>query len=211
MANELRLAHTTTGEPIYAIVRNENGDPWNFGAGAFNTYDASNFSNYTLNMTEQGGSRYYHASMPAAAAGLYFAAFYHMQSFGAPVEGDPLVGQQTIDWRSSQTAQLNVVLSQLEQRRPTALVGGRIDASLGDIPTTPAGMLGDAILDHVSGIEPGFTLRQGLRIMLAALAGKLSGAGTTAITIRATNDSKSRIIAAVDASGNRSALFLDPS
>ena len=61
MANELRLAHTTTGEPIYAIVRNENGDPWNFGAGAFNTYDASNFSNYTLNMTEQGGSRYYHA------------------------------------------------------------------------------------------------------------------------------------------------------
>ena len=208
--NEIQCAHSTASRPLYAILRNQNGDPWNFAAAAFNTYDGSNFANYALNLTEQGGSRYYIASMPSAGAGVCFAAFYDKQG-SSPVEGDPLVGLQTIDWRGSQTAQLNVVLSQLEQRLPTALVGGRIDASLGDMPGATTQTLADGILDRTAGVESGFTLRQGLRLMLAALAGKLSGAGTTTITIRAANDAKSRVIATVDAAGNRSALFLDAS
>ena len=206
MSGELQVATTQTGRPIYAILRNANGSVWSVVAGAAEGYSGANLANYAASLTEQGGSRYYVADMPAASADVYFAVFYDQQGSG-PAETDPIVGQQTIYWLGSQLARPHLI----ETRLPANLIGGRIDASIGDVPTTPAGLLGDAILDHVSGIEPGFTLRQGLRIMLAALAGKLSGAGTTAITIRATNDSKSRIIAAVDASGNRSALFLDPS
>lgn len=47
--------------------------------------------------------------------------------------------------------------------------------------------------------------------MLSALAGKLSGAATTTVTIRDTNDGIDRIVATVDASGNRSAVTLDAS
>lgn len=68
-----------------------------------------------------------------------------------------------------------------------------------------------ALLDLAAGIETGVTLRQGLRLQLAAMAGKLSGAAGTTVTIRDTNDSKNRIVATVDADGNRTAITLDPS
>ena len=60
-------------------------------------------------------------------------------------------------------------------------------------------------------IETGLTLRQALRLISAALAGKVSGAGTTTITIRDTNDTKDRIVATVDANGNRTAVTRDVS
>ena len=47
--------------------------------------------------------------------------------------------------------------------------------------------------------------------MLAALVGKLSGAATTTVTIRDVNDTKNRIIATVDADGNRTAVTEDVS
>ncbi len=55
----------------------------------------------------------------------------------------------------------------------------------------------------------GFTLEETLKLCLAALAGKLSGAAGTTVTIRAADDSKARITATVDESGNRSAVTLD--
>ena len=59
-------------------------------------------------------------------------------------------------------------------------------------------------------IETGFTAEELLRVMAAALAGKLSGAATTEVTIRDVTDSKDRIIATVDADGNRTDVVLDP-
>lgn len=55
----------------------------------------------------------------------------------------------------------------------------------------------------------GYTLQEAMRIAVAALAGKVSGGGTTTNTIRAADDSKARITATVDSSGNRTALTLD--
>ena len=65
-----------------------------------------------------------------------------------------------------------------------------------------------AVLESV--IEPGLTLRQALKLLAAATAGKLSGGGTTTVTIRnAVDDSKDRIVATVDSSGNRTAITYD--
>lgn len=75
------------------------------------------------------------------------------------------------------------------------------------IPT--AGQNATALLDLADGVEAGKTVRQGLRLMLAALAGKVSGADTTTVKIRDTNDTVDRITATVDANGNRSALTLN--
>lgn len=70
--------------------------------------------------------------------------------------------------------------------------------------------LATALLDLADGIETGVTLRQSQRAMLAALAGKLSGAAGTTISIRdAANDTTDRIVATVDADGNRSEVTLD--
>ena len=59
-------------------------------------------------------------------------------------------------------------------------------------------------------IETGMTLRQALRLVTAATAGKISGGGTATITIRnAVADGANRIVATVDTDGNRTAITYD--
>ncbi len=65
------------------------------------------------------------------------------------------------------------------------------------------------LLDLASGVETSLTLRQALRLIVAASAGKVSGASTTTVTIRNYGDSKDRIVATVDAYGNRTAISTD--
>lgn len=69
----------------------------------------------------------------------------------------------------------------------------------------------NAMLDETAGVETGYTMRQALRLMLAALAGKVSGAGSATVSFRDPNDSKDRIVATVDAQGNRTAVVKDSS
>lgn len=80
-------------------------------------------------------------------------------------------------------------------------------AATGDIPTVNA--VADALLDRTAGVETGWTLRQALRVILAAVAGKLSGAATSTATIRNVGDDKNRIVATVDTDGNRTAVTYD--
>jgi hypothetical protein len=67
-----------------------------------------------------------------------------------------------------------------------------------------------ALLDLVDAIEAGLTPRAALRLVVAALAGKISGASGTTIAIRnAVADTKDRITATVDSDGNRTAIAYD--
>lgn len=70
--------------------------------------------------------------------------------------------------------------------------------------------LAASLLDN-NDIETGYSLRESLRLILASLAGKLSGAPGTTITIRDVNDTIDRIVATVDASGNRTDVTKDVS
>lgn len=82
-------------------------------------------------------------------------------------------------------------------------------AASSDIPSANANA--DALLDRASGVEAGWTLRQALRIMLSVLAGKASGLATATAHYRDMADSKDRIVASVDESGNRTAVTRDAS
>lgn len=55
-------------------------------------------------------------------------------------------------------------------------------------------------------VDTGMTLQNAMKLVLAAAAGKVSGAAGTTVTIRDTTDTYNRIVATVDANGNRSAL-----
>lgn len=57
-------------------------------------------------------------------------------------------------------------------------------------------------------VETGLNARQALSMISSATAGVLSGAATTAVTIKGCNVATTRIQATVDASGNRSAITL---
>jgi hypothetical protein len=90
-----------------------------------------------------------------------------------------------------------------------ATISSRLASASYTVPPT-ANENADALLDRSGAIETGLTPRQALRLNSAALAGKLSGAATTTVTIRnAVQDSKDRIVATVDADGNRTAITTD--
>lgn len=87
----------------------------------------------------------------------------------------------------------------------TALPGSYASGEAGNI----VGNMLSNLLDN-SNVETGLTVRQALRVIAAALAGKVSGASGTTVTFRnAAADSKDRIVATVDTDGNRSAVTLD--
>jgi len=66
--------------------------------------------------------------------------------------------------------------------------------------------IADAILDDV--VVGSYTMRQLLKVMAAALAGKATGGGTTSVTFRGVDDASNVIVATVDTNGNRSAVTL---
>lgn len=60
-------------------------------------------------------------------------------------------------------------------------------------------------------LESGYTAQEIMRVMAAALAGEVSGAGTATVTIRDIADTTNRIVASVDGTGNRTSVTLDAS
>ncbi len=114
------------------------------------------------------------------------------------------------------SANLDTQLSAVDDYLDTEIAAIKAKTDL--IPASPAAIGSamtlsnagiDAIFDRTAGVETGTTVRESLRVMLAALVGKVSGAATTTVTIRDAADSKNRIVATVDADGNRSAVTLD--
>ena len=97
-------------------------------------------------------------------------------------------------------------------------IDGIVDSILVDTDTTIPGLIAGlddptaaaiatAVVDKA--VEGAITVEGALRIMLSALSGKLNGAATTTVNIRDLADAKNRIVATVDADGNRSAVTLD--
>jgi len=78
------------------------------------------------------------------------------------------------------------------------------------ITQTVAATIGASVMDLANGVETGVTLRQAMRLIGAAVAGKLSGAGTTAETMKGLGGTTTRIVATVDSSGNRTVVTETP-
>jgi hypothetical protein len=88
----------------------------------------------------------------------------------------------------------------------TSYATGLMSGSFSSAVTLEAQGFSEYLLDQEI-VETGLTLRQALRLVTAATAGKLSGGGTSTETIRnAVADSVARIVATVDSSGNRTSI-----
>ncbi|ADV12940.1 hypothetical protein [Mesorhizobium ciceri] len=79
-------------------------------------------------------------------------------------------------------------------------------AAVGDIPsaTTVATAVHDTVVDGA------LTFRQSTRLQNASLLGKASGMTTATAVFRDVSDTRNRIVASVDADGNRLGVTLDP-
>jgi hypothetical protein len=80
---------------------------------------------------------------------------------------------------------------------------------LGDYRVEKTGIVLDATALEAIVVADGINAREALNLILAALAGEVSGAGTNTITIKdAGDDAATRIVAAVDGQGNRTSVTL---
>lgn len=83
----------------------------------------------------------------------------------------------------------------------------RLEADITPFTELSPTSLAQAVLS--ADVETDYNLQAALRLILSATAGKVSGAETTTITFRNVTDDKDRIIATVDANGNRTSLTYD--
>ncbi len=133
---------------------------------------------------------------------------------GAGVRTAVGLGTANLD---TQLATIQADTDDLQTRVPAALVGGRMDSSVGAMAAdtlTASALAADAvdeILDDPIG-DGTLTVRESLRVNVAVLAGKLSGASapSSTITIRNVADSKDVVVATTDDDGNRTATVVTP-
>lgn len=90
-------------------------------------------------------------------------------------------------------------------RTALGMASANLDTQIAALPTAAenAASVRDVAVDGT------VTLAQSLRLVNAALGGKVSGADTTNETFRDLADTKNRIVNTVDASGNRTVVTLD--
>lgn len=123
------------------------------------------------------------------------------------LSGGAVAQQASVDSLEASAAAIEADTQDLQSRLPAALVGGRIDATVDGVGLEAAAV--DAILDEPIG-DGAITMRQALRVLVAGMAGKLSGASTTTVTVRNVADSADVIVATVDSDGNRAAVTVTP-
>lgn len=103
--------------------------------------------------------------------------------------GDPFINSDTAHV-------IRINYSQPVQAVTVATGGG------GDPATIASAVLASAI-------ETGYDLKSAMRLVLSAMAGKVSGAQSSSIHFRNVTDTKDRIIATVDGNGNRTVMVHD--
>lgn len=88
-----------------------------------------------------------------------------------------------------------------------APAGASVSADVAAVKTDTVAV--KAKTDLIPGTQDGKTFAQMILLMAATLLGKASGMGTATGVFRAIDDSKDRVTATQDASGNRTAITLD--
>lgn len=125
----------------------------------------------------------------------------------------------TTNWLTAAGVQADAVTKiQTGLATPTNITAGTI-TTVGDVTNPVTATISDktgfslsssgvdGILDEV--VEGTYTMRQLLRIVSSALAGKLSGGGTSTVTFRDIGDTKNRITTTVTTGGNRTSVAID--
>lgn len=165
--------------------------------------------------------------------------FCHLRALST-LDGTPVTGITTatagLDLRYQRLGGVAVSLTEVNRTLGTAWASGSL-AEVGNgiyeigVPDAAlvAGSPGVMIYGSLTNVEiepcfirldlspldelviPNFTLRQLMRLFDGALSGKKTGEGTGTIIFRDSNDTKDRIIATLDANGNRIAITRDVS
>lgn len=103
----------------------------------------------------------------------------------------------------------DAVVSQVVTFDPYGAWSQNMDAAVSSRVAQAAYAAPSTLMTEPDTVETGWTLQEAIRIILSAAGAKLSGAGTGTEVFRNVTDTKNRITATVDTSGNRTAITYD--
>jgi hypothetical protein len=87
----------------YAVRRNRfNGQVWNTNTVAYENFNASNWANYAIALTQQGVTGYYVAAAPSDPVGTISSDVIYKQAGGSPATSDTF---QTITHNAGENVQ----------------------------------------------------------------------------------------------------------
>ncbi len=229
MANEIETNQSSlSGSTLYAVLDGRDGFNqglrWN-GSG-FEAVSLADWPAYKVPLTEAAGTGYFSANLPGGiAAGSPLFVTVYKQSGGSAAASDSVVAAGPIGYAAIgpvtlATAQPNYAPATAAALAALVTTIGVEGSGLTGIPVVTLSQIEGALasgivtlapsgLDAIA-IEEGLNARKALAIISAALAGTLSGASTTTVTINGANTTTPRIVATVDASGDRSSVTLTP-
>jgi len=98
MANEIHVDYTS-GNTLYAVVRNSTGEVWYAVGQAFEAWGTGSRAadDYDISLTDKSGSRYVGSFDGNIPAGRYSVQAF-LQPGANPADGDNLVGSGEIVW-----------------------------------------------------------------------------------------------------------------
>lgn len=138
---------------------------------------------------------------------------YVLRPTAGTVNGVSIIGME-LGRFSLQNRSMAAVLTAVDALPTNAELATALAAADDAILSAIAGLndlSADDLLDLADGVESGITLRETMRVLLAGIAGKVSGASTATIKFRDTNDTKDRITATTTTDQDRTAVTLDVS
>lgn len=157
MADKI-MAGTQTGDALYAHIRNSAGEVWTGSGSVFETYNASNWTSYSLALSEQGASGTYDVNFPALGAGIYAITIYE-QPGTAPAEGDSLVASYSANWDGTALSNNGATLA-----NQTTII-----ADIAALPTATENK--NALLDE--NIDGTLDVKTAIKFMASAGVGKV--------------------------------------
>ena len=78
----------SSGETLYAVLHNPDGQVWNNTLKAWEVFNAANWSLYAVPLTEQGASGYYRGVYPVEITDVLTSEAVYRQAGGVPALGD---------------------------------------------------------------------------------------------------------------------------
>lgn len=167
-----------------------------------------------VTVSEIGNGRYFASFTPASTgswhllirSSLYNLRGWH-ETFDVTTDGIPSISEiQSGLATAAALASVQSDTDNIQTRLPTSLVGGKMDSTLS---SSERDAIAAALLDLASAVD-GHTVRNALKYMASALAGKVSGMTLGSPVFRSIDDAADRISAVTDIDGNRTSVTLTP-